>query len=273
MEKSKLNNTESVFELNNICFSYPYEEPVLRDINMKISSGEKVCILGANGSGKSTLLKLLSGLLYAQKGEFKAFGETITEKSFSSSAFSKVYHRKVGFIFQNSDTQLFCSTVNEEIAFGPLQLSLPVEEVRRRIEDVLDLLNIRHLKNKAPFKLSGGEKKKVALASVLVLNPEVLIFDEPTNGLDPRTQRWLVELLITLNKSGKTIITSTHNLELVHEISDRSVVFDESHRVAMDADTKTVLENVELLKKVNLVDEFYHRHGEGHHAHYHLHNY
>lgn len=262
-----------IFELNNVYFSYPYEEPVLIDINLDIHAGERVCILGANGSGKSTLLKLFSGLIHPQKGVFKAFGEEITGKKLDDREFSQAYHRRVGFVFQNSDSQLFCSTVNEEIAFGPLQLKLPVEQVRQRVEDVLNLLNIQHLKDRPPFKLSGGEKKKVALACVLVLNPEVLILDEPTNGLDPRTQRWLVELLAGLSRSGKTIITSTHNLELVQEISDRAIVFDENHRIVMDAATRDVLEDTALLRRVNLIDEYYHRHGEGHHAHFHTHNF
>ncbi|MCX7920448.1 MAG: energy-coupling factor ABC transporter ATP-binding protein [Clostridia bacterium] len=268
-----MDSTQSVFELNNICFSYPYEKPVLDNISLNVKAGEKICILGANGSGKSTFLKILLGLLHPQKGSFKAFGTQMTSKLFSDSTFSKDYHRRVGFIFQNSEAQLFCSTVKEEIAFGPLQLNLPTEQVRQRMEDVLNLLNIQHLKDKTPFKLSGGEKKKVALASVLVLNPEVLILDEPTNGLDPKTQRWLVELLIGLNRAGKTIITSTHNLELVQEISNRAVVFDETHKIAADGATQKVLEDVEFLKRVNLVDEYYHRHGDAHHAHYHIHNY
>ncbi|MCX8130546.1 MAG: energy-coupling factor ABC transporter ATP-binding protein [Clostridia bacterium] len=262
-----------LLQLSDVCFNYPHEDSVLMDITFSIGQGEKVCILGANGSGKSTLLKLLCGLVSPQKGEFKAFGTHVTVKSFSKDSFSKDFHRKIGFVFQNSDTQLFCSTVREEIAFGPLQMNIPYEEVNNRIADVLDLLDIQHLKEKTPFKLSGGEKKKVALASILVLNPLVLILDEPTNGLDPKTQRWLVELLTNLNRTGKTIITSTHNLELVQEISDRCIVFGEDHRLAADDSTEKVMADIDLLKRVNIVDEYYHRHGDGHHAHYHIHNY
>jgi cobalt/nickel transport system ATP-binding protein len=262
-----------VYELAGVCFSYPYEQPVLDNINLKIMPGEKICILGANGSGKSTLLKLLSGIIFPQKGEIKAFGSAITEKTFSDSNFSKTYHRKVGFIFQNSDAQLFCSTVKEEIAFGPLQLGLSHEQVMERVDDVMGMLDIFRLKDKTPFKLSGGEKKKVAIASVLVLNPEVLILDEPTNGLDPRTQRWLVGLLLELSASGRTIITSTHNLELVGEISDRAAVFSEAHRIVKDSAADDVLKDIRLLKEVNLVDEYYHMHGDSGHTHYHMHNY
>jgi cobalt/nickel transport system ATP-binding protein len=263
----------TIFELDNVCFSYPYDQPVLKDISLTIKEGEKLCILGANGCGKSTLLKLFSGLIFPEKGTFKAFGGNISEKAFANEEFSRTFHKKAGFIFQNSDTQLFCSTVREEIAFGLLQLKLPLQEVEKRVEDMLDMLDIQHLRDKAPFKLSGGEKKKIALASILALNPMVLILDEPTNGLDPRTQRWLVELLMHLNSSGKTIITSTHNLELVQEISDRAVVFGEDHSIKADSDTASVLSNIELLKSVNLVDEYYHMHGDQKHTHYHIHNY
>jgi cobalt/nickel transport system ATP-binding protein len=269
----KIQDKQPVFKLDNVSFAYPFEESVLKDINLNIHQGEKVSILGVNGSGKSSLLKILTGLLYPQVGTFSAFGEVVTEKLFSNDNYSKTYHRKIGFIFQDSDVQLFCSTVEEEIAFGLLQLGVDGAEVKSRMQDVINMMNIEHLKFKTPFKLSGGEKKKVALASILVMNPEVLILDEPTNGLDPKTQRWLVELLIGLNNAGKTIITSTHNLELVQEISNRCIVFDEGHRIVMDGDTSTVFEDIELLKRVNLVDEYYHRHGEGHHAHYHIHNF
>ncbi|MCX7708300.1 MAG: energy-coupling factor ABC transporter ATP-binding protein [Clostridia bacterium] len=269
-----MHSSEQIFELHNITYSYPGENvPVLGDISLRICRGEKICILGANGTGKSTLLKLLSGLIQHHSGSFKAFGTEITANAFTNPAFLSAYHQKVGFIFQNSDAQLFCSTVKEEISFGLLQLGLSPDEVQQRVQDVMMLLKISGLKDKTPFKLSGGEKKKVALASILVLNPQVLILDEPTNGLDPRTQRSLVELLNQLSNAGKTIITSTHNLELVQEISDRAVVFGEDHQIAKDAATREVFEDIDLLKQVNLVDEYYHRHGDGNHAHYHMHNY
>jgi cobalt/nickel transport system ATP-binding protein len=268
-----LDKSHAVYELNQVTYHYPHEEPVLCDINITVHPGEKLCVLGANGCGKSTLLKLLTGLLFPVQGNMKFYGDEVVEKSLRKEAFARQFRRKVGFIFQNSEVQLFCSTVQEEIAFGPLQLGFSQEEAGKRVTDVLELLGIGHLREKTPFKLSGGEKKKVAIGSVLALNPEVLILDEPTNGLDPRTQRWLVELLISLNKAGKTIITSTHNLELVQEISDRSLVFSEEHRIVLDASTREVMENIELLKGVNLVDEYYHRHGDQRHAHSHIHNY
>ena len=263
----------NIFKLQNVKFSYPSEEPVLDDISLEINEGEMVSVLGVNGCGKSTLLKLFSGIISPQSGRFEAFGMEITEKSLSKDDFAKNYHKRIGFVFQDSDVQLFCSSVEDEIAFGPLQLGLSHEEVKSRINDVIKLLNIEHIRNKSPFKLSGGEKKKVAIAATLVTNPDILILDEPTNGLDPKTQRWLVELLLSLNKAGKTLVTSTHNLELVQELSNRAILFDEHHKIVADLKTEKLLENIELLKQTNLVDEYYHRHQDNHHSHFHIHNY
>ncbi|MGE5629921.1 MAG: energy-coupling factor ABC transporter ATP-binding protein [Caulobacteraceae bacterium] len=242
-----------IFHLNNVTFAYPLENPILKDIYLDIYKQDRTAILGANGCGKSTLLKIFAGLLHPQGGLFQAFGDKVTEKSFDNDAYSKEYHRKVGFIFQDSDVQLFCATVEEEIAFGPLQLGLKENEVRSRINDVINMLNIEHLRNRTPFKLSGGEKKKVAVASVLIMNPEVLILDEPTNGLDPRSQRWLINLLNHLNNAGKTLIVSTHNLELVHEISDRAILFSENHKIAADLPTINIIENKNLLRSANFI--------------------
>lgn len=252
------NGGTPVFELQNVSFSYPGSCPVLKDISFTVMKGERVCILGANGCGKSTLLKLLSGLLSAQNGIFRAFQKEISEKDWNDDSFSGGYHRRVGFVFQNPDVQLFCSTVEDEIAFGLLQQKLGLQTVKNRILEISALLGIGNLLGQAPYKLSGGEKKKVALASVLVMNPDVLILDEPTNGLDPRTQVWLLHLMDSLSAAGKTIIASTHNLELVSRISDRGILFSEDHRIAADGRTGELIGNAELLKSVNLVDEYYH---------------
>lgn len=254
-----MENAEKIFELKDASFSYQ-DTAALKNINLTVRRGEKIAVLGANGCGKTTLLRILAGLSVPQNGKFFAFGEEITKKRLDDDRFSSGYHRRVGFIFQNSDTQLFCTSVREEIAFGPLQVGLGRDEVRRRVEDVAKLLGIEPLLDKAPFNLSGGEKKKVAVAAVLALSPEVLILDEPTNGLDPRSQRWLVNLLLKLNRAGKTLITSTHNLELVGELSDRAVLFGEDHAIAADKPTLELLSDSKLLRRVNLVDENYQPH-------------
>lgn len=246
-----------IFQLDHASFAYPYDDQVLKDISLTIHEGERVCILGANGCGKSTMLKIFAGLLLPQQGTFSAFESAVSQKKLDDDSFSKAYHKRVGFIFQDSDIQLFCSTVEEEIAFGLLQQGLPQETIEQRMNDIVGLLEIEPLVHKTPFKLSGGEKKKVALAAVLAMNPDVLILDEPTNGLDPRTQMWLVRLLDSLSGAGKSIISSTHNLDLVTRISDRSVLFSESHTIVADRPTKELIRDAELLKSVNLVDEYY----------------
>jgi len=260
-----------MIEIKDVYFSYS-DSLALNNINLSINKGEAIALMGANGCGKSTLLKLINGIISPDKGHFRFNDEEITYKKLQDSKFSKLLHQKIGFVFQNSDTQLFCSTVFDEIAFGPRQMGMSESEVEERVKDCLDLLNILELKNRTPYHLSGGEKRKVAIASVLSMNPEVLVLDEPMNGLDPKTQRWLVDFLNKLNKAGKTLITSTHNLELVHELSSRSVLFDENHAIVADMKTEELLENIELLKKVNLVDQYYHYHGNKEHRHFHDHN-
>ncbi len=251
--------SNNVFKLNKITFSYPQSEPVLSDLNLEINEGERLSILGANGCGKSTLLKILAGLIFPQSGTFTAFGDKIEQKSFSGEI-STTYHRRVGFIFQDSEAQLFCSTVYEELAFGPLQLGLPRDTIKKRIDELPAMLGVEKLLDKPPFRLSGGEKKKIAIGSVLILNPDVLILDEPTNSLDPRSQAWLLNLLQALSKAGKTLIFATHNLDLVPQVSDRAILFDEDHTIAADMPVKELLKNAELLKRVNLVDQHYHTH-------------
>lgn len=245
-----------MIELNDICFSYS-NRMALNHINLSIKTGEAIALMGANGCGKSTLLKLINGIVSPDRGSYRFHGEEVTHKKLQDGKFSKLLHQKIGFVFQNSDTQLFCSSVYDEIAFGPRQMGFTESEVESRVNDCLPLLGIQDFSDRIPYHLSGGEKRKVAIACVMSLNPEVLVLDEPMNGLDPKTQRWLVDFLNKLNKAGKTLITSTHNLELVHEISKRSILFDESHTIVADMTTEELLKDAELLKKVNLVDQFY----------------
>ena len=246
-----------MIEVKGVSYSYSGVN-ALRDINLRINKGEAIAFMGPNGSGKSTLLKLINGIISPDRGIYSFNNEEITRKKLADNKFSKHFHQQIGFVFQNSDTQLFCADVFDEIAFGPRQMGLSETEVETRVNDCLNLLDIQDFKDRPPYHLSGGEKRKVAIACVLSLNPEILVLDEPLSGLDPRTQRWLVEFLVHLNKSGKTIITSTHDLALVHEVSNRAILFDESHTIAADMPTANLLEDIELLKRVNLVDLHYH---------------
>ena len=265
---------DTIFDLRNISYSYVGKIDALKDISLKINRGEQIAAIGTNGSGKSTLLAILNGLIYPTSGELYAFDNLITEEVFDSikdNDFRSYFRTKVGFVFQNSDIQLFSPTVFEEIAFGPLQLDVPPDEVKSRVEDVLEMMGISKLRDRSPHTLSGGEKKKVCIATVLVNNPDVLLLDEPTAGLDPRTQLWLVELLQDLGRSGKTVITATHDLEIIEQISNRAVVMGEDHGIKVDGSTVNVLDDMALLLRVNLIHEHMHIHGKTVHEHLHAH--
>lgn len=209
-----------MIELTDISYSY-YEDVVLENLSLNIKEGEAVAICGDNGSGKSTLLKLINGLIFPQKGTYKFDGVEITEKQMDNSDFSKVFHQKIGFVWQNPDTQLFCSSVEEELAFGPLQMGLSEEEINKRVEDSLELLGLKHLRKRPPYYLSGGEKKKTAIASILTMNPTVWTLDEPLSSLDKKTREWLIDFLKALKQAGKTIVFSSHETSLVESIADR----------------------------------------------------
>lgn len=263
------NNT---FRFEKVAYHYGRDEWLFKDISFTVDAGESIVLLGANGSGKSTLLKMMCGLNFASAGRFLAYDQEITEAHLEKDLAAKEYHRRVGFVFQNSDAQLFTTSVWDEIAFGPLQVGLKRDEVRERVGDMVNMFGLSNLVDRSPYRLSGGEKKKVALASVLVLDPEVLILDEPTNGLDPKTQRWLTELLLELNHQGRTIIVATHNLELAHALAERSLILSEDHQLVFDGPTREALSNRELLIDVNLIDEYFHIHEGERHIHRYSHN-
>jgi len=264
-------NSDLIFSLLKVEFSYVEDRPALRAVDIRISQGESIAVLGSNGSGKSTLLSIMNGLLFPTAGFVEAYGTRLTEDQLALEEFARFFRSRVAFVFQNPDIQLFCPTVLDEVNFGPLQLDLPREEIRRRSQEVLALLGIEHLADRAPFNLSGGEKKKVAIASVLSMNPEVLLLDEPGNGLDPRTQAWFVEFLQRLRETGKTIVTATHDLSIVDEIAERILILDEDHRLVADGPAAEILRDQELLLKANLIHEHYHHHNGVLHRHLHSH--
>jgi cobalt/nickel transport system ATP-binding protein len=266
---------EPIFDLRNVSYSYMGKIDALTSISLKVHQGEQVCIMGANGSGKSTLLAVIDGLVFPTSGEYYAFDTLVSEPLFDSiknNEFRYQFRKKVGFVFQNSDIQLFSPTVYEEIAFGPLQLDMSKNAVRTRVDDIIKMMDITRLKERAPHTLSGGEKKKVCIASVLATNPDILLLDEPTAGLDPKTQLWLIELLQDLSKAGKTIITATHDLDIIEQISDRAIVIGEDHRIKVDRSTESVLIDLELLLATNLIHRHMHRHGTIAHQHLHDHD-
>jgi cobalt/nickel transport system ATP-binding protein len=261
-----------LFDVDGVHFAYPGHAPSLQGVSFTVDAGERLALLGANGSGKSTVLHLLDGLYFPQQGSVTAFGSRLTEVALERPPFGPRFRQEVGFLFQNSDAQLFCATVEEELAFAPLQLHWPKAELRQRIDDTLALLEITHLRDRTPQNLSGGEKKRVALASLLIVNPAVLLLDEPTAGLDPRSQSMLLEILEQLHdEAGITLITATHDLTLLPHLADRALVLGEDHRLVADGSAHDILQNTDLLLSVNLIHTHTHRHGQTIHSHPHQH--
>lgn len=265
-------NNQLAFQLDHVTYSYN-NQIALKDISLNIKESERIAILGANGSGKSTLLKILDALFFPQTGVVCAFGEPLTEASLQDEARAFAFRRRVGLVFQDPDVQLFSPTVWDEVTFAPLHLGLAKSEVIERSEWAMDLLGITKLRDRAPHRLSGGEKKKVALASILSLRPDVWLLDEPTASLDPRSQSRLLDFIGELTKEGKTIITATHDLDIVEEIADRVVMFCEDHEITGEGAPRDVLSNYDRLIECNLIHEHRHKHTEDgtEHAHHHLH--
>lgn len=214
----------ALIELDNICFSYtPEEPPVLRALSLTVEAGECLALLGENGAGKTTLFRILNGLSFPQTGIYRFDGTEINAAYLKKQANAKRFHKRVGYLFQNPDVMLFNATVRDEIAFGPRQLGLPTAEIETRVRDCLKLLGMERLSDKVPYHLSAGQKKKVALASVLALNPEVLILDEPLAGLDGGTQSQLISILSELKDAGRTLLIATHNPHVIETLADRSL--------------------------------------------------
>lgn len=264
-------HSDLVFEIKNLSYTYTGNIPALNQIDFSVQRGELVALVGANGSGKSTLLKLLDGLVFPTQGEILAFGQTLSEKALQNQSFVKSFRQRVGLVFQDPDVQLFSSTVWDEVTFGPLQLRIAEEEVESRGNKVLELLDIAHLKERPPYLLSGGEKKKVALACVLSMQPQVLLLDEPTNGLDPRSQGNLIDFLLEWSSTGNSLIFSTQDLDMVEEIASRVIVLGKEHQIEADGQPEEFLFDPVFLLRTNLIHEHSHRHKALVHRHPHTH--
>lgn len=260
-----------LLELEEIDFAYREGVPALSGLSLSVDRGERVAILGANGCGKSTLLKLLGGLIHPRAGRYRAFGREITDRLLTRDPFGIYFRKEVGILFQNPDAQLFNNTVEEEIAFGPLQMNDPPEEVDRKVREAIRDFELEELADRPPYELSGGEKKKVAIASVLVMDPAVLLLDEPTAGLDPRSSRELVDAILAAEEQGKTVITATHDLHIVAEIARRVLVFGEDRRILASGTPEEILRDRSLLLAANLVHLHRHAHEDYWHEHVHEH--
>jgi cobalt/nickel transport system ATP-binding protein len=260
----------SVFELEGVCYSYG-SQVAIDGISLSIEAGRRVALLGANGSGKSTLLRLLDALYFPDSGSVSFHGHRLEPECFEDDRFAFDFRRRVGLVFQNPDVQLFNPTVFDEVAFAPLQLRWPKAKIVERVTEMLELMEIAGLKDRAPHRLSGGEKKRVALASVLVLDPEVLLLDEPTSALDPRSQSQIIDLLIGWGDGTKTVVTATHDLGLVEDIADYCFIL-QAGKVAAEGVPADLLRDQALLARANLVHAHRHRHDAGGmHSHPHTH--
>jgi cobalt/nickel transport system ATP-binding protein len=262
-------SVEPAFRLRGVSYSYAGRQTALAGIDLDIAFGERIALLGANGSGKSTLLKLLDGVIAPSGGSLRALGRDVAAVADGQDSFS--FHREVGLVFQDPDIQLFSATVVDDVAFGPLQLGLPHDEVRARCDAALEQMDIAHLAHRAPFELSGGEKKRAAIASVLSLGPRVLLLDEPTAALDPRS-KWVLVNLIRRLGDDHTIVTATHDLDIVPLIAERVVVLSEERRVLASGAPEAILADRALLIQANLIHEHLHGHGGALHAHEHAHS-
>jgi cobalt/nickel transport system ATP-binding protein len=260
-----------LLELVDIHYAYREGIPALSGLSLSVSPSERIAVLGANGCGKSTLLKLLGGLIFPQSGSYRAFGRQIDDRLLSRDPFGIYFRKEVGILFQNSDAQLFNPTVEDEIAFGPLQMNDPPEQIRSKVHRTIERFGIGALRDRAPYELSGGEKKKVAIASMMVMDPQILLLDEPTAGLDPRSSRALIDAIIEAEESGKTVVTATHDLHIVSEIARRVLVFGEDRRILASGTPEEILSNRSLLLAANLVHLHRHAHEDYWHAHEHEH--
>ncbi len=259
-----------LFELDAVTFGY-HEILAIRSLSLAIEERTRVALVGANGSGKSTLLRLLDALYFPDAGTLRFRGEPLAEPRFADVAFAEVFRRRVGLVFQNPDAQLFNPTVFDEVAFGPLQLGWTTAEVRERVADTMGRLRIADLADRSPQRLSGGEKKRVALASVLVMDPEVLLLDEPTAALDPRSRSEVIDLVAAWAGGSKTVVVATHDLHALEELADRCCVLQAGQLVA-DAAPAEILADSALLDRTNLIHVHRHHHASGLvHSHPHEH--
>ncbi|SDE95681.1 energy-coupling factor ABC transporter ATP-binding protein [Sporomusa acidovorans] len=235
-----------IVELKDVTYTYPDHTEALRGLSVRITHGESVAIVGANGSGKTTLLSHLIGVLFPTSGSINIGGYPVAKKTLP------YVRRAVGMVFQNSDDQLFMPTVYDDVAFGPLNLGFPPEEVDARVTAALTTVGALPLKDRAPYRLSGGQKRSVAIAAVLAMDPSILVMDEPTAGLDPLARRQLINLLKTFEH---TKIIATHDLDLVLDLCARTVVLSVGTIIA-DGPTLEIFSNEELLQKAHLEKPF-----------------
>jgi cobalt/nickel transport system ATP-binding protein len=262
--------TMLVFDLHDVTYRY-HDVTALDGLNLAVAPGQRIALLGANGSGKSTLLSILDGLHFPQEGSVTFCGEVLTESRLQTEEVGFDFRRRVALVFQNPDVQLFNPTVFDEVAFGPSQMRWPKDQILLRVSEMLEQMEIMHLKDRSPHHLSMGEKKRVALASVLILDPDVLLLDEPTAALDPKSESQMIDFLVSCSGGRKTVVTATHDLDLIEDIADSCHVFQRGKIVATGTPAEILNDNP-LLLSTNLIHAHRHAHAPGElHSHPHRH--
>jgi cobalt/nickel transport system ATP-binding protein len=247
------------------------DRPVLEAVRFTVRAGERVVLLGVNGCGKTTLLKLLDGLAFPGAGAIRYGGRALDAGALADPAFRRAFRSEVGLLFQSVDAMLFNPSVADEIAFGPRQLGVPEPEVEARVARWAEAFGVTTLLGRPPFELSGGEKKRVALAALMAVGPRVLLLDEPTAGLDPATAGRLVDFLAGL--PDLTVIAATHHLSLAEELGTRAVLLAPGRAgVLHDGPTAGLLGDGRLLVESGLAHRHVHAHGADVHAHFHVHD-
>ncbi len=231
--------------VRNLSYTYPDGTKALEEISLEVHEGERVAIIGPNGAGKTTFLLHLNGILHGTDGQVEVFGKSADKEK------REDIIKDVGIVFQDPDDQLFMPTIFDDLAFGPINLGLPEEEVRERVEKALLTLGLSDYENRCPHHLSYGEKKKAALAAVMSMEPKILVLDEPTANLDPRSRAELIEIIKGLNeREGITIVTATHDVNAVPELADRVYVLNK--RITAEGTAQKIFSDVELLKETDL---------------------
>jgi cobalt/nickel transport system ATP-binding protein len=237
----------SLLECRNVVYSYGDGTKALNGVSISLDEGQKIALVGPNGAGKSTLMLMLNGILRPSAGEVLFHGRTF---QYDSASLREI-RRKVGMVFQNSDDQLFAPTVFQDVAFGPVNLGFPVEKVKLYADYALQYVGLSGYERRPPHHLSGGEKKRVAIAGILAMEPEVLILDEPTSNLDPASSEEIMEMLDELNVGGKTIIISTHDVDLAYRWADE-VILMEDGGVLLRGTGQEVFGDADLIKRARL---------------------
>ena len=238
---------ESHLSVKNLSYTYPDGTRALKNVNMEIFKGEKVAIMGPNGAGKSTLFSHFNGLTEPTSGYLELDGKKM---EYDKKTLLEI-RQKVGIVFQDPNDQLFAPTVKEDVAFGPMNLGLSYEEVEKRVDEALTLVGMEKFKDKTPHHLSGGQQKRVAIAGIIAMKPEIMILDEPTAGLDPQGVDKVLDILNNLNKEGMTIVISSHDIEMVNGFAEKIFVLNEGEILA-SGDKNEIFSNKELLKEAHL---------------------